>query len=61
MGEFIIYFLGYLIFVWFFGAIFTRRDAYPGSFMNEGSYPETFVFWVLGLSGGLALLTVLLS
>ena len=44
MGEFIFFFFGYLLFVGFFGMVFTRRDAYPGDRLHIGAYPETLIF-----------------
>jgi len=57
MGEFVFYFFGYLVFVGFFGAAFTRRSPYPGAYSHEGSYPETLIFWVAGVSAVLAFIT----
>jgi hypothetical protein len=57
VGEFIFFFFGYLLFVGFFGVVFTRRDAFPGSGLNIGAYPETLFFWVVGISAFLAFLT----
>jgi hypothetical protein len=56
MDVFVIYFLGFLVFVGFFGAAFTRRSPYPGAYPHEGEYPERLVFWVIGISAALALI-----
>jgi hypothetical protein len=58
VGEFIFFFFGYLLFVGFFGMVFTRTDAFPGSGLSQGDYPETLFFWVVGISAFLAFLTV---
>jgi hypothetical protein len=58
MGEFVFIFFVYLLFVGFFGMIFTRTDAFPGSGSGQGDYPETLIFWIIGISAVLAFITV---
>ena len=55
MSEFIFFFFSIAIFVGFFGMIFTRTDAFPGSGQSPGQYPEKLFLWVIGISAVLAL------
>lgn len=54
MGEFIFYFLGSAVFVGFLGAIFTRQSPFSGAYSHEETYPETLIFWVIGISAVIA-------
>lgn len=61
MSEFFFLFISYGIFVGFLGAIFGRRSPFTGAYAHEDYYNETVIFWVIGISAGLALLTMLFT
>ena len=58
VSEFLFLFIGYGVFVGFLGAIFGRRSPFSGAYSHEEVYSETVIFWVVGISAGLAIVTM---
>jgi hypothetical protein len=58
VSEFLFLFIGYGVFVGFLGAIFGRRSPFSGAYSHEEFYSETVIFWVVGISAGLAIVTM---